>query len=481
MLLAHLVLSTELYGQEKKEFITISGQIFDQQTQSTLPYASVVLRGTAIGTVSNEEGRFELTLDAKYQKGKIRVSFIGYENAYFAVDAFKKPKKIALVAATTPLEQIVVTTKNKYRQLVVQSIENMKKNYSQVAVKLEAYYRELTQVNDRYTRYTDAACSILYSAYDGHFDTRKSILNYKQYDRSQHQILSLPYPEPEDMIADEKDKVHILALRKSDNLQRYKIITQADKLKQIDTTDLKWLENNEIGGGPLRLTGADKLKRGLDFLDAKNLHEYRFSLYGKSSFNNKPVYIIGFKPKNPSSLQAKYQGRLTIDEISKAVVGLRYRPTLEATKRNMPKFGVQLKIPQSLEKKYKRAFLGRTISLVDFAVDVSYFELNNRWYLKRIRAENTYKNSGDLFKDFTCTTQTELVITNLSDSTTPTDVEHHAFPSFFTQGLFNFRLPYDPNFWKRYSNILPSSSNVVGQALKDLQSQKSLERQFEKH
>jgi len=465
------------FAQNTKNIITIEASVFDKDTQEPLPFTNVIIENTSIGTVSNEEGVFELSFNQKYANGVVIFSFVGYKNASIPIKEFDDPKKIVyLESISTSLDEILVTVKNKYKELVVDAIAQSTTNYASIPVYLQTYYRELTKIDNHYTKFTDAACSIKYGAYDNSFDFRQSKVNYMQFKRLEYEIKKVPFPEPRDLLADEKDYVKIRALRKSDNLQDYKILEEAKALEAIDSTNLKWVENNEIGGGPLRLTGADKIKRQTDFFDPKLVDKYMFKNAGKSTYNNRVVYIISFAPKDASDRQAKYKGTLTIDEKSKAVISYRYQLTNQAKKRSNQKFAAQLKTPESVEKETKLAYITRTTTLLDYEVIISYFEFKGKWYLKRIRVKNDYRNAGDLFDDFSCTTESELVVNSL-DFNEPEDLENtDRFYSIFSNSLFNQKISYNPDFWKNYSDLV--ATGVVGEALQDLESKSTLEEQF---
>lgn len=468
------------YSQNKSNTITIEGTVLDKKTEEPLPFTNVIIEGTSIGTISNEEGKFELVFSKKYLVSNVIFSFIGYQNTKIPVKKFKNPNKIIhLLSVTESLDEIVVKTKNKYKELIDEAITLIPVNYSQETAYLETYYRELTKIDDQYTRFVDAACSIRYSPYDDHFDERQSRINYIRFERSGSAIKKVPYPEAQEMIADEKDQVKIVALRKSDDLRDYKVLEQTDKLKAIDTANLKWLENNEIGGGPLRLTGADKIKRKADFLNPKINHHYKFTKESLSTYNDKVVYIISFVPKDSTNLLAKYQGRITIDQKSKAIVSYRYRLSSLAKKKLKQKFGTQLKTPKSIEKKNKIAFITKTTTLLDYEVVVSYSEYQNKWYLKRIKINNSYANSGDLFDDFTANTESEFIVTGVSKKELPSIIDINPFYSSFTNPLFNYSLKYNPFFWKSYSTIV--ATGILGKALNDLEAETSLENQFEEN
>ncbi|SEM19058.1 CarboxypepD_reg-like domain-containing protein [Aquimarina amphilecti] len=471
------VLASSQAKKKKQETYTIEATVLDKNSKNPLPFTNVLIEGTSIGTITNEEGKFELTISKKYESFKVVFSFVGYENSSLSVKKLKDTsKKVYLKPISTSLDEIVVTAKNKYKELIDQAISLISKNYSQKSIQLEAYYRELTKIDDSYTKFSDAASIIQYSAYDSNFDYLLSNTNYIQFNRLEYNINQVPYPEPKEFVADTRDQAKIIALRKSNNLQDYRILEQSKKLKSIDTLNLKWLENNEIGGGPLRLTGADKIKRREDFFDPKINSKYLFTLYGKSIYNNKPVFIISFKPKDSNNIETRYKGEITLDKESKAIIAYQYQLTKKAKKALNQRFATQLKTPETIEKKTKKAFITRITSLKNYKIYVTFSNYKDKWYLKRIKAINSYENTGDLFENYKITTESELIVGAVDTGRTSPLAGQEVFKNNFSNALFNYPLSYDSEFWNNYNSLI--ATGVIGKALEDLEVKGSLESQF---
>jgi len=463
-----------IYGQEKN--IVIEATVLDLETKESLPYANVIVEGTSIGTITNEDGMFDLTIEKTYAESNIVFSFMGYNKITKNLQEFKTVgDTIYMKPSSTSLSEITLVSKSKSRELIKEAIAKFTTNYPENPIYMDAYYRELTKIDKHYTKFTDAASRFYYSGYNTKYNYELSYKDYQQFDRSS-KIKKVPFPEPKDFIADSRDQVKVIALRKSDNLQDYKILEQTKKLNEIQTSHLKWLENNEIGGGPLRLTGADKVKRQQDFLNPKLNEHYKFNLIGKSSYNNLPVYVIGFKPKDTLSKKAIYKGEITIDEISKAIIAYTYRPSTITKKRLNQKFAAQLKTPKSVEKQINKKFITRLTELKDYEVEVSFSQFKSKWFLKRIKVINYYKNTGDFLKNYTTTTESELIINNIELNRVHKFPEYEIYQSTFMNSIFNYKLKYTPSFWRNFNALIPTG--LVGKALKDLEAESSLEEQF---
>jgi outer membrane cobalamin receptor len=101
LFVAIFFISATVLGQTK-----ITGTIVDETNQS-LPGASVVVKGTTNGTSTDFDGKF--TLNAESNSGTLVVSFIGFKSKEVAFSSSKKNLTIQLVEDSGTLDEIVIT------------------------------------------------------------------------------------------------------------------------------------------------------------------------------------------------------------------------------------------------------------------------------------------------------------------------------------------------------------------------------------
>ena len=89
-----------VYAQQTK---TVTGVVYDQ-TNATLPGATIMVKGTTSGTTTDIEGKF--TLQVPQSATTLVVSFIGMVSQEVAIT--NEPLKITLVTLATDLDQVVV-------------------------------------------------------------------------------------------------------------------------------------------------------------------------------------------------------------------------------------------------------------------------------------------------------------------------------------------------------------------------------------
>ncbi|SEO07190.1 TonB-linked outer membrane protein, SusC/RagA family [Mucilaginibacter gossypiicola] len=83
---------------------TISGKVFDAKTQQTIIGASVKVKGTSAGTVSDAKGQFQISVS---RSAILQISYIGYLTREVTADA-GGPLAIALTANSSDLNEVVV-------------------------------------------------------------------------------------------------------------------------------------------------------------------------------------------------------------------------------------------------------------------------------------------------------------------------------------------------------------------------------------
>jgi len=84
----------------------VSGIVIDTSYGETLPGATVILKGTSTGTITNEEGRFTIPLETP--NGVLQVSYIGYQTKEVDVSA-GDVIEIKLDENVTAIDEVVIT------------------------------------------------------------------------------------------------------------------------------------------------------------------------------------------------------------------------------------------------------------------------------------------------------------------------------------------------------------------------------------
>ena len=97
----------------------ITAVVKDKASGQAIAYANVGLAGLNIGTVTDESGKFSLSLpDSVNPASKLTVSMIGYKSAQFPLEELVKEKELFLSETVNTLSEVVVSSgKFKYKTL----------------------------------------------------------------------------------------------------------------------------------------------------------------------------------------------------------------------------------------------------------------------------------------------------------------------------------------------------------------------------
>jgi hypothetical protein len=83
-LVCFILFSTgEIFGQPQ------TGTVFSSKTNAGIGYVNIGIIGRDVGTVSNDSGRFNITINKIYDNDSLRFSMIGYESRSFLVSQFR--------------------------------------------------------------------------------------------------------------------------------------------------------------------------------------------------------------------------------------------------------------------------------------------------------------------------------------------------------------------------------------------------------
>lgn len=108
--------SSQRSFKTQSKFAKVHGQIRDRVTGEPIPFATIQVNGSTIGTTSDFDGFYELTLPPTAQQ--LTVSFIGYQNQTININNQKMD--ILLQEEVNQLQEVVVTS-NKLSMLDAES------------------------------------------------------------------------------------------------------------------------------------------------------------------------------------------------------------------------------------------------------------------------------------------------------------------------------------------------------------------------
>ncbi|WP_158594412.1 carboxypeptidase-like regulatory domain-containing protein [Aquimarina sp. AD1] len=139
---------------------TITGKVLDKENNQPIPFASIYLKGQAIGTISNEEGKFVFHISNR-GNGTVIISSLGYSSIEKNVDDFNLDQQIFLSAEVNALSEVVITTTKKKKlsakQIVKKAYQEIPNNYPDQSYILEGFVRDLQKEDSTYVEYLECA------------------------------------------------------------------------------------------------------------------------------------------------------------------------------------------------------------------------------------------------------------------------------------------------------------------------------------
>lgn len=126
----------------KNEYFTITGTLYDKETQEPIIYASVGVSEAGIGTITNQEGEFRLRLPFSLLQSQIYLSHLGYLPQEVSCEILAdKYSTFSLEPNTVSLKEVVVQPV-KPSIIINEMLEKRTDNYAETLVYLTTFYRE---------------------------------------------------------------------------------------------------------------------------------------------------------------------------------------------------------------------------------------------------------------------------------------------------------------------------------------------------
>jgi len=253
----------------------LRGRVLDADTRQPIPNAQVGVAGNRIGTSTNADGRFALSVPPALQRERLEVALLGYRKFSQALPPLPGPELlIELHIAPAALGEVQVT--GSVLGIVREAVARIPSNYPGRPTQLTGFYRESDNDNAGQPRYLVEGLLRVFKA---------------------------PYQQ-----RTAEGEVQIQQSRKVD-------LRTDQQLVRID-----W------AGGPFIAHLADFVHRRAQFIDAAHFRDYDYRLAPGSTYQDRLVYVVTFAPK-AGTRRADFEGRMYIAQDSYAFLGAEWRYT----------------------------------------------------------------------------------------------------------------------------------------------------------
>jgi len=263
-------------GADSAKYVICKGFVNDAITKEALAYASVMVEGSNIATVTNVEGGFMLKIPEKFRNGKLVVTFLGYKNKSFPISEFTDGfNRLDMEVSPINLPDVNVVFKDA-ESLMQAVLDKRKDNYIDYTTEMTAFYRETIKKRKTYMALLESVVDVFKFSY---------------------------------------------ASRRNDMSALYKIRKQTD-YEKLDTVVFKLM------GGPYNTLFTDIMKDPERVFTDKVFENYIFSYDRSTMIDNRMVYVLDFKQR-PSYSDPLFYGKLYIDAQTLALVSAVYEMNLE--------------------------------------------------------------------------------------------------------------------------------------------------------
>ena len=150
--------------------VNIRGLLRDSTTKELIIAGSIGIQNTGMGTISNDEGIFQLTAP---KSGAIIISCLGYKLLTVPVSDFTMETQTILLEQNEEVLEEVMVTKVPLEQILLDIIAASKARFNKPIV-LHTYYREFIKVNGLYRKFSDGLLD--YHASGGTKNTKSDLI-----------------------------------------------------------------------------------------------------------------------------------------------------------------------------------------------------------------------------------------------------------------------------------------------------------------
>ena len=432
--------------------IEIKNKIVDFATFAPLQSASVYVKNTTIGTITNTDGRFLLSIPKRYANDTLVISSIGYKSFKSIVSSFDSTMDIFLEEDIASLDEILLIAETRPttgNDIVLRAIEQLPQTLPDSSYIQKGFLRHKERNSSEYKWLVESAITLYDSSYDaGSKNTLRLNVDQTRKSYDLRDVDSL-FAYTSYLKKRTKNKT----LRKN-NLRRDTIST-ASLIEAI-----RWNDQ--------RVNGLDKLFRGkINIVRNANapsalfgdeiLARHEFKLDTILVENEKKLYkieilegvdFVGLNTPDIYNEGFKAKGWIYIDWDTWAIKKVMYE--LVASSEN------QINRSKSL--------FG---TLLNHKLVMTYMEYQGKMYPKYVYYETPkLVNAGDRSSDqldkqgnstqdksdFYYNTVQEIVFTEIIRDP---ELIKQEFSKTWTEDIFSPQ-PYRPEFWENYNVLLES-------------------------
>ncbi|MBT0608976.1 carboxypeptidase-like regulatory domain-containing protein [Aequorivita echinoideorum] len=146
----------------------IKNKVTDFLTFLPIESASVYIKNTTVGTITNSDGNFSLVVPAEYKNDTLVVSSIGYKSFKTAIQDFDSSTEIALEEDVASLDEVVLVADTRPKtgnDIMLRAIERLPRNLPEKAYLQKGFLRHKERNRREYKWLIESAITLYDSSY----------------------------------------------------------------------------------------------------------------------------------------------------------------------------------------------------------------------------------------------------------------------------------------------------------------------------
>ena len=143
----------------------LKGRVMDSRSGKPLPYATLALYGTSLGSITNQTGEFSFKIPTDLYDPMLVVSYMGYKNILLPISyPLKDAHVIRLEKDIISLQEVIIRFTDP-ELLVAEAIRRIPENYLDDHSTMTTFYRESVKRNDHCMVYSEAVLDVAKGPY----------------------------------------------------------------------------------------------------------------------------------------------------------------------------------------------------------------------------------------------------------------------------------------------------------------------------
>lgn len=175
-----LLFSPSIFSQQQDY---IRGKLLDAQTNEPVVFASVRIKGRALGVITNMDGSFRIPKSLKEYGDIIELSSMGYQTKEISITELDQNQVnlITLVPGVIGLQEAIVEGKDKSKrklnakEIVQRAIDVIPTNYAATSFSTIGYYRDYQFKDEEYINLNEAILEVFDQGIDQLDDSNSEI------------------------------------------------------------------------------------------------------------------------------------------------------------------------------------------------------------------------------------------------------------------------------------------------------------------